>query len=587
MSEQPVLQAVLWDLDGTIVQSESLWAIAETEILKQYGLELTDEIRSQMIGSGLWSAAEIFRKAGIPLSADEIVESWSSRMVELYHEQGAVWKPGALELLKKLKDSGIPNVLVTMSTEKIARAVIELMPENFFDEIVTGCKDLPAKPKPDPYLLGAEKLGVPIENCIAVEDSQTGLRSAVASGAVAIGVEDRIKLDQLPAHIYLSSLEEIQVETLQKWHTELAGVEATIGAQIDGRTNKRSAIFQYGDRVQLTGPKDKKYSFTLELGGQFHTQHGRLFHDQIAGSYEGTVFRMESGHEYLAFRPLLRDFVITMPRGAAIVYPKDAAQIISLADIGPGMRVVEAGVGSGALTISLLRALAGTGHLHSVERREEFAKIASNNVSAYFTEQPANWSVSVGELQNALAHIAGKLSVDRVILDMLAPWECVEEVAKALAPGGVVLAYVATVTQLSRFVEQLRLHGAFTEPHAEEVLVRTWHVEGLAVRPDHRMVGHTGFLVCARRLAPGAVLPQRRTRPSKTQYTDEDLAVWTPDLVGERVKSAKVLRKKVRESERFAQSILKNGTKSAEGGDTETVVADSVTDAEKYSNDHS
>lgn len=314
--------------------------------------------------------------------------------------------------------------------------------------------------------------------------------------------------------------------------------------------------FVYGDRVQMTGPRGKRYSITLVPGGEFHTHWGMLPHSEIVGKDDASVLVVGEDTEFFAIRPLLADFVMAMPRGAAIVYPKDAAQIMSLADIGPGMRVVEAGVGSGALTLHLLRALGGSGSLHSIERREEFATVAKANVQAFYGTDVANWQLSVGDLQDTLPAQYAPASMDRVVLDMLAPWECVEAVSHALVPGGVVIGYVATVTQMSRFVEQLRASGNFTHPQATETLVRGWHVEGLAVRPDHRMVAHTGFLVTARRLADGVVLPDLKRRASKHDYTDADVAAWTPDMVGQMVKSERALRKKVREAQKFAADRL-------------------------------
>jgi tRNA (adenine57-N1/adenine58-N1)-methyltransferase len=214
---------------------------------------------------------------------------------------------------------------------------------------------------------------------------------------------------------------------------------------------------------------------------------------------------------YLALRPLLSDFVLSMPRGATVVYPKDAAQIVGVADIFPGARVLEAGVGSGALTCSLLRAVGSDGAVHSYERRADFAEVARTNVSTFFGAEPRTWTLTVGDLVEAI----DDQPADRVVLDMLAPWECVDAVARVLRPGGVICCYVATTTQLSTVVEKLREHGGFTEPASSETLVRTWHVEGLAVRPDHRMIGHTGFLVTSRRLAPGVTAPPRRRRPAK------------------------------------------------------------------------
>lgn len=308
----------------------------------------------------------------------------------------------------------------------------------------------------------------------------------------------------------------------------------------------------YGDRVQLTGPKGRLNTITLVPDGEFHSHHGMLTHAQLVGLPDGSVILNSNGEEYLALRPLLSDFVMSMPRGAAIVYPKDAAQILSLADIFPGALVVEAGVGSGALSLHLLRGVGPTGELRSFERREEFADIARANVAAFSGSSPANWSVTVGDLQEELPRSCEPGSVDRVVLDMLAPWECVAPTAEALKPGGVLICYVATVTQLSRVAEEIRRSGLFTHPKANETMVRGWHVEGLAVRPDHRMVAHTGFLVTARRLAPGAVLPERKRRASKSEYSEEDMAAWTPESVGEWSKSDKILRKKAREAQRLA-----------------------------------
>ena len=326
-----------------------------------------------------------------------------------------------------------------------------------------------------------------------------------------------------------------------------------------------SGPFGYGDRVQLTGPKGRLNTITLVPGGEFHSHRGMVKHDDLVGLPDGSVVRNSSDEEYLALRPLLSDFVMSMPRGAAIVYPKDAAQILSLADIFPGAKVVEAGVGSGALSLHLLRAVGERGELLSFERRDEFAEIATSNAAAFSGAVPANWTVTVGDLQDTLPSHCESGSVDRVVLDMLAPWECVDVVAEALKPGGVLICYVATVTQLSRVAEELRRSGLFTHPQANETMVRGWHVEGLAVRPDHRMVAHTGFLITARRLAPGAKLPQLKRRASKGEYTEADVAAWTPDLVSEEKgewseesigqwsKSDKVLRKKVRLAQRFAR----------------------------------
>ena len=272
--------------------------------------------------------------------------------------------------------------------------------------------------------------------------------------------------------------------------------------------------FVAGDRVQLTDQKGKIYSITITPGKEWHTHKGWIVHDDLIGLPEGSVVSTSAGLKFTAFIPLLTDYVLSMPRGATIVYPKDAALIVGFADIFPGARVLEAGVGSGALTLSLLRAVGPTGLVHSVERREEFAANATSNIENYFGGRPANWSLAIGSVQEQeFDH-----EFDRVILDMLAPWECVEMAAKVLRPGGVFMAYVATTTQLSATAEALKDDGHFTEPESFESMVRGWHHEGLAVRPQQRMIGHTGFLIFSRRMAPGVEVLARRRRPAKGSY---------------------------------------------------------------------
>ena len=272
--------------------------------------------------------------------------------------------------------------------------------------------------------------------------------------------------------------------------------------------------FTYGDRVQLTDAKGKMHTITLKEGGEWHTHKGWLVHDEVVGLPQGSVVETTAGLKFLAFKPLLGDYVLSMPRGATLVYPKDAALIVGFADIAPGTHVLEAGVGSGALTISLLRAVGHAGSVDSFERRDEFAEIATKNVHEYFKGEPSNWSLTIGSVQDADRN----KKYDRIVLDMLSPWECVELADEVLHPGGVFLAYVATTTQLSVTAEAIKSSGRFTEPESSESLVRGWHHEGLAVRPDHRMIAHTGFLIQARRLAPGVSAPLRRRRPSKGAY---------------------------------------------------------------------
>jgi tRNA (adenine57-N1/adenine58-N1)-methyltransferase len=257
----------------------------------------------------------------------------------------------------------------------------------------------------------------------------------------------------------------------------------------------QAGTFAYGDRIQLTDPKGKMYSLTITAGKEWHTHKGWIVHDELVGIPEGSVISTTAGLKFTAFKPLLGDYVLSMPRGATIVYPKDAAFILGFADIYPGARVLEAGVGSGALTITLLRAVGSEGLVHSVERRVEFADIAKANVADYFGQTPSNWSCDLGSVQEKeFSH-----QFDRVVLDMLAP-------------------YVATTTQLSATAEALKADGRFTEPESNESMIRGWHHEGLAVRPQQRMIAHTGFLIISRRMAPGVEVLARRRRPAKGAY---------------------------------------------------------------------
>ncbi len=240
----------------------------------------------------------------------------------------------------------------------------------------------------------------------------------------------------------------------------------------------------------------------LKPDGEFHTHRGIIDLGAVVGLPEGSVVRSTNGDQFLVLRPLLVDYVMSMPRGAQVVYPKDAAQIVHEGDIFPGARVLEAGAGSGALTCSLLRAVGPQGQVTSYELRDDHAEHAVRNVTTFFGEQPPNWDLVIADV----GAYAGP-EVDRVVLDMLAPWEVLDAVANSLVAGGVLIIYVATVTQLSKTVEALREQQCWTEPRSWESMQRGWHVVGLAVRPEHTMRGHTAFLISARKLAPGAVAP--------------------------------------------------------------------------------
>lgn len=275
---------------------------------------------------------------------------------------------------------------------------------------------------------------------------------------------------------------------------------------------RASGPFQPGDRVQLTDPKGRRHTVVLEPGAHFHTHRGAVAHDDLIGLAEGSVVASAAGTRYLALRPLLSDYVLSMPRGAQVIYPKDAAQILMWGDIFPGARVLEAGAGSGALTCSLLRAVGERGSVISYETRPDHAEYAAGNVERFFGAVVPNWQLRVADVAT---HPADQ-PVDRVVLDMLHPCEPLPAVSAALIPGGVLTIYVATTTQLSRSAEALREAGCYTEPQSWETLLRPWHVVGLAVRPEHRMVAHTAFLLTARRLAQGAVAPTPQRRPSRS-----------------------------------------------------------------------
>ncbi|WP_204807091.1 tRNA (adenine(58)-N(1))-methyltransferase TrmI [Mycobacterium riyadhense] len=265
-----------------------------------------------------------------------------------------------------------------------------------------------------------------------------------------------------------------------------------------------SGPFTVGERVQLTDAKGRHYTMSLTPGSEFHTHRGSIAHDAVIGLEQGSVVKSSNGAHFLVMRPLLVDYVMSMPRGPQVIYPKDAAQIVHEGDIFPGARVLEAGAGSGALTLSLLRAVGPEGQVISYEQRADHAEHARRNVETFYGREPRNWQLIISDIADSELPDD---SVDRAVLDMLAPWEVLDAVAKLVIAGGVLVIYVATVTQLSKVVEAVRAQQCWTEPRSWETLQRGWNVVGLAVRPQHSMRGHTAFLITARRLAPGAVAP--------------------------------------------------------------------------------
>lgn len=215
------LAAVLWDMDGTLIDSEPMWIKVELEMLERYGLAMTEDTHQRMIGSGLWDAANHFRDLGVPLSADEIVAEWVDGVARGMAESEPEWRPGARGLLASLRESGVPCALVTMSVRSLAEAVVAMLPEGTFKAVIAGDEVTFEKPHPDPYLRGAAALGVPITRCMALEDSPTGLKSAYASGAVTVGIPHMVPLEHLPAHVFLKSLEGLDAGAVSRQFQEL------------------------------------------------------------------------------------------------------------------------------------------------------------------------------------------------------------------------------------------------------------------------------------------------------------------------------------------------------------------------------
>lgn len=257
-----------------------------------------------------------------------------------------------------------------------------------------------------------------------------------------------------------------------------------------------SRPFAAGDLVLLLDTKHRRHLVTLERGGEFHSHAGIVRHDDLLGHEEGATVRTTLGARIVAVRPTLAEYVLEMPRGAQVIYPKDLGPILMLADVYPGARVLESGVGSGALTMTLLRAVGPEGRVTGYELREDFANRARRNVEGLLgRDQPLR--ILVRDAYDGI----DEEDLDRVILDLPEPWRVVKHAEAALPPGGILLAYLPTIGQVARLREELA-GSAFGMAQTLEVMQRGWHVDGQSVRPDHRMVGHTGFLTHARRLGP-------------------------------------------------------------------------------------
>ncbi|HEX9824779.1 MAG TPA: tRNA (adenine-N1)-methyltransferase [Actinomycetota bacterium] len=257
--------------------------------------------------------------------------------------------------------------------------------------------------------------------------------------------------------------------------------------------------FVAGERVLFLDVKNRRFLIRLEAGGTFHFHGGQVPHDDVIGREEGLWLETNTGARVVCFRPRLADFVVKMARGAQVVYPKDIGAILVEADIGAGASVLEAGTGSAAVTMALARAVGHEGRVVSYEVREPFHHVAKDNLAAFFGEVPAWVDLRIGDVRE----VPEAERFDRLVLDLPEPEAVLPETAAALRPGGILCSYLPTTGQVQELVLSLRPHG-FIESRTFEVLMRTWHVEARSVRPDHRMVAHTGFLTVARKAGPKA-----------------------------------------------------------------------------------
>ncbi|MFS8639538.1 MAG: tRNA (adenine-N1)-methyltransferase [Symbiobacteriaceae bacterium] len=273
-----------------------------------------------------------------------------------------------------------------------------------------------------------------------------------------------------------------------------------------GRDGGGGRPFAFGDLVVFVDAKQRRRLQRLQPGRVFQAPPGgAIRHDDVAGLPEGAVVSTTTGQPILCLRPTLEEYILAMPRRTQVIYPKDLGQILIRSNLGPGGRALEAGVGSGATSLALLRLLGPTGTLVSYERRPEFAELARDNVRRFLGEDPPNWRIELRDVYEGI----DERDLDAVVLDVPEPYRCVEAAAAAVRPGGVLLVWLPTTNQVQQMVVALRRHPAWDLVDTTELLLRPWHVSQESVRPEHRMVAHTGFLITARRVTGPAPLPSR------------------------------------------------------------------------------
>jgi len=277
--------------------------------------------------------------------------------------------------------------------------------------------------------------------------------------------------------------------------------------------NPPSGALRAGESVLLIDRKEREYLRTLRPGAKIHLRNGLIAADDLIGAPEGREIQNSGGEPYLVLRPTYASLIPNLPRRAQVIYPKDVGTILLWGDIAPGVCVIEIGTGPGALTMALLRAVGPSGRVISYEIRQDFADMARANVQQFFGEAP-NWTVKLADARDGIA----ERDVDRMVMDLAEPWSLLAAAHTALRPGAVLIAYVPTVLQVKQFVDQARTSG-FGDVQVTETLLRQWHVRGLSIRPEHRMVAHTGFVITCRRLVGATV--SRATEVSDVPVGDE------------------------------------------------------------------